>query len=382
MSKVPIQSSFKPEVYNFRSLKKHKTNDESKEEIPEIDRKIICFLRQLNYSTRKIGKLMGVGSSTVSKTWKRKEETGSVKDRKRTGRPRLLLSDDEKEVFDILSSKKGLSASELHFNYTVQKNKHISKETIRNVLRNNNYTSYIKPKKPLLSKDSKAERYKFAEEHLNWTANDWKKVVFSDESKFIRFGCNHRQFYWKHPGDPFQDEYVKGMKAFGGGGVMIWGCITSQGVGHLCCIESNIDSEAYRIILAKELFGTLLQYDLSVDDIIFQQDQAPAHRSGDTKDWLYYRNLEYFDWPPYSPDLNIIEDLWSIIKQRLEKLHEREPAETLDHLWDQVRRIWGMIDINIINNLYESMPERIAAVYKQKGGYICKKMLKESKKES
>ncbi|CAG8764252.1 4246_t:CDS:2, partial [Cetraspora pellucida] len=200
-------------------------NKESKKEIPEADREIICFLKQLNYSTHEIGKLIGVESSTVSKTWKRKEETGSIKDRKRSGRSRILSANDEKELLDILSSKKGLSASELHFNYTTQKNKHISKETIRNVLKNNNYTSYIKPKKPFLSKNSKIERYKFAKDHLNWTANDWKKVIFSDE-----------------------------------------------------------------------------------------------------------------------------------------KL-----AENLEHLWNQVKRIWGTIDINIINNLYESMPERIAAVYKQEG---------------
>ncbi|CAG8549581.1 13574_t:CDS:2 [Dentiscutata heterogama] len=218
MSKVLIQSSFKPEEYNFRSFKKHESNDESKEEIPEVVCEIICFLgKQFNYSTRKIGKLIGAG------------------------RLRLLLPDDEKEVIDILSSKKGISAN---------------------------------------------------------------------ESKFIHFGYNHRQFYWKHLGDPFQDEYVRGTKPFGGGGVMIWGCITSKGVSHLCCIENSIDSEAYHIILAKKLFGTLLQYDLSVNDIIFQQNQAPAHKSGDTKNWLHYRNLEFLDWPPYSPDLNTIEDLW------------------------------------------------------------------------
>ncbi|CAG8711893.1 16772_t:CDS:1, partial [Cetraspora pellucida] len=44
-------------------------------------------------------------------------------------------------------------------------------------------------------------------------------------------------------------------------------------VDHLCYIENILNSEKYCIVLAKELFGTLLQYDLNVNDIIFQQDK-------------------------------------------------------------------------------------------------------------
>ncbi|CAG8699234.1 6120_t:CDS:2, partial [Dentiscutata erythropus] len=91
-----------------------------------------------------------------------------------------------------------------------------------------------------------------------------------------------------------------------------------------------------------------IKYEDGVNDIIFQHDGDSKHRAIDTKNWLYNRNLKFLNWPPYSPDLNIIGNLWGIVKQCLEKLHIQ--------LWEQIKRIWDLIDNNIINNLFESMP--------------------------
>uniref|UniRef100_A0A3B1JZ19 Tc1-like transposase DDE domain-containing protein n=1 Tax=Astyanax mexicanus TaxID=7994 RepID=A0A3B1JZ19_ASTMX len=63
-------------------------------------------------------------------------------------------------------------------------------------------------------------------------------------------------------------------------------------------------------------------------DFIFQQDLAPAHAAKSTKDWFTKKQLEVLAWPANSPDLNVIENLWAIVKR---KIRDRKPT-TLDQL--------------------------------------------------
>ena len=49
-------------------------------------------------------------------------------------------------------------------------------------------------KKPLLRKQIVKKRLKFAREHLNWTPAQWRRVLWTDESKFELFGNKRRVF--------------------------------------------------------------------------------------------------------------------------------------------------------------------------------------------
>ncbi|CAD6191363.1 unnamed protein product [Caenorhabditis auriculariae] len=48
--------------------------------------------------------------------------------------------------------------------------------------------------KPLISEKNRAARVKWAKEHLNWTRQDWNKILWSDESKFLLFGSDGIQW--------------------------------------------------------------------------------------------------------------------------------------------------------------------------------------------
>jgi hypothetical protein len=39
-------------------------------------------------------------------------------------------------------------------------------------------------KKPLVSRRNRLARLAFAREHINWTIHDWKKVLFSGETRY------------------------------------------------------------------------------------------------------------------------------------------------------------------------------------------------------
>jgi len=63
------------------------------------------------------------------------------------------------------------------------------------------------------------------------------------------------------------------------------------------------------------------------------------------------------EWPPNSPDLNPIENIWSYMGNKLND-YEIE-AKDVEELWERLQDIWGSLPINVIHELYESMPQRI-----------------------
>uniref|UniRef100_A0A3B1JA95 Tc1-like transposase DDE domain-containing protein n=1 Tax=Astyanax mexicanus TaxID=7994 RepID=A0A3B1JA95_ASTMX len=93
-------------------------------------------------------------------------------------------------------------------------------------------------------------------------------------------------------------------------------------------------------------------------NFIFQQDLAPAHAAKSTKDWFTKKQLEVLAWPANSPDLNVIENLWAIVKR---KIRDRKPT-TLDQLKQNIATAWETCD-----KLVKSMPRRLKAVIQAKG---------------
>ena len=107
----------------------------------------------------------------------------------------------------------------------------------------------VKQKKPKLINRHVKARYEFAVKYKNWTLDDWKRVIFSDKTIINRFGSDGRSWVWKEQGAPLQEHHVKGTVKFGGGSLMMWGCMTCDGVGYACKIEGNMDAALYTNIL-------------------------------------------------------------------------------------------------------------------------------------
>jgi DDE superfamily endonuclease len=72
-------------------------------------------------------------------------------------------------------------------------------------------------------------------------------------------------------------------------------------------------------------------------------------------------------WPAQSPDLNPIEHLWGVLKRRLAR-HEHPPSG-IHELWERIEDDWEAIPAEECQKLIESMPRRVQAVLKAKGGY-------------
>jgi transposase len=317
-------------------------------------------------STRKISAQLGISRSTVSRI--RKEALPNAKLPSK-GRPRTITLRQETLLIRSLTSGKIDTAvdaqKELFRDHCVN----VSAQTVRNMFKKKGLKSSVKKKKPFLNIKHRRQRLEFARKYQHWTIDDWKRVIFSDETKVCRLGSDGRKWCWKIPGSALQSNLVNPTVKFGGGSIMVWGCMPAKGVGFLAKIDTIMDSNIYCKILEEDLMSTLRYYHLDPQEIVFQHDNDPKHRAKKTQEWLKDNNIEVLDWPAQSPDLNPIENLWSYFKHRLS---DKDSSPTSMHdLWLRMEEEWNLIDANFCAKLIESMPGRIAEVIKAKGGYIC-----------
>ena len=94
---------------------------------------------------------------------------------------------------------------------------------------------------------------------------------------------------------------------------------------------------------------------------------TPSNTSKKAQTWLKDHGFTVMKWPAQSPDLNPIEHLWHHIKMKLRGYEE--PPKGIHELWECVEAEWEKIDAKVCQNLIESMPRRVEAVSKAKGGY-------------
>ncbi len=155
----------------------------------------------------------------------------------------------------------------------------------------------------------------WAKEKKNWTVAQWSKVLFSDESMFyISFG-NEGPRVWRKGGEAHGPSCLKSSVKFAKS-VMIWGAMSSAGVGPLCFLNTNVTAPVYQKMWEHFILPSTDQL-FKDADFIFQQDLAPVHTAKSTKSWLNDHGVGVLDWPANSPDLNPIENLWGIVKRKM-----------------------------------------------------------------
>ena len=241
----------------------------------------------------------------------------------------------------------------------------VSAVTLRRALKNAGLRAREKVEKPKLSLKHIRDRLKFARVHQHWTLDDWKHVVFSDESKIIRFCSDGKSYYWAKDGESLQPRHVKQTVKHGGGNVMVWGCMTYSGGGSVIQVHGKMDQHMYRRILSEELLPTVEEMAYPTDQVVFQHDNDPKHTAKSVKEWLKDQGFSVMVWPAQSPDLNPIEHLWAKVKRDLNKYDS--PPTGLIELYKRIEEVYLNLPKDFFANLYESMPRRMQAVIKAKG---------------
>ncbi len=164
--------------------------------------------------------------------------------------------------------------------------------------------------KPLLNNRQRQNHLAWAKDKKDWTAAEWSKVMFSDESKFcISFG-NQGPRAWRKRGEAQNPRCLRSSVKFPQS-VMVWGAMSSAGVGPLCFLRSKVNTAVYQEVLehfmlpaADQLYGDA--------DFIFHQDLAPAHSAK-------ANTVPVLNWPANSPDF-----LWVIHRKSMGYCEEED----------------------------------------------------------
>ncbi|GFW64109.1 transposable element Tcb1 transposase [Trichonephila clavipes] len=198
----------------------------------------------------------------------------------------------------------------------------VSARTIRRRLQQ----SGLSARRPLLglplTQNHRRLRRKWCDKRRMWAA-EWNEVVFTDESRICLQHHDGRIRVWRHRGER-----------------MLNSCTTT-------------------LVLHQVLWAWLQPY--------FNRIVRDHTWHALLQRFFVNHQIEWFPWLTRSPDLSPVENMWFMVAQRLTQI--TPPAATPDQLWQRVEAAWSAVPQEHIQNLFESMPRRVAAVISNNGGY-------------
>ena len=326
---------------------------------------IVSLRKHAKMSIRDIAAKLNMAKSTVGVIVKKAEDTGNpgALRKGRCGRKRKTTFYDDKVIIRNSVKDPKKNSKDLQRDMA-SAGVNISSSTIRRRLLAVGRTARKPVRKQLLTAAMKTKRLQWARKYAEWTVDEWRKVIFSDEAHFEVHGYRS-VVVRRSKGEPLQAGHIQQAPKHPPK-KMFWGSFTSKGPGRLIKVEGMMNSDRYKAILQTRLLP-VLHRDFPDGDGIFQQDLAPCHTSKQMCTFFEENGLTTLDWPGNSPDLNPIENLLAIIKKRIAKVD----CSTMEKLISAIIRTWYHEEIaKICSTLVDSMPNRVALVIKERGGHI------------
>ena len=380
-----IEEEEKDDDFNINIKGKFKIGKKSFDDMT-LTRCAIVKLSILGYKIKKICEILKIKPSLAWK-WSHFERF------KGKGERKSKFSEEEKKFLcnhadGKISDLEGASSRKLKEIFSEQFNKKISHTTVNSILN----LGLSKPLRIintfLLTKEHEEKRINFAKYVLeNNITSD--KILFTDECRVvlfpkinrstnvIRFNSEDRKMRWK---PEIQQKRANEIPKFEQS-IMIAGGICKYGLTNLVFCSGTQNNFSYKqfLLFMKKDIDKFKEDNKLEDDIIFQQDNAACHTSYESKaaiKILFDKN--YIDWPPNSPDLSPIENVWAILKEKLAK----RKIKNLDELRENILDIWIKFPTSLCEKLCKKFDEKIKLIQQYKGARINKEMLLKKEKNN
>lgn len=290
------------------------------------------------------------------------ERHGNVEDDRRSGRKRKTTAEEDEKIEQEAKETKFTTPRRIRRKLQLD----VSSRTIDRRLQEVGLFGRVARHKKKFSEEEIRKRLAFAEGYKSWTAAQWMKVLFADEKIFWGEGFWGQVFVRRPKGQALNPEYcvhddphpVK---------VNMWGCFCGKGLGYSYIFNENMDGALLKGILGTHLIESAeLHYDVEhAEQWWFLQDNDPKHKSTIVRTWLFNHGIQCLDFPPYSPDLNPIENLWADLARRVEQYQ----CASMEELQDRVAEEWKDTSVAFLRELVQSMPARCQAVIDAKGDH-------------
>ncbi|CAD6196871.1 unnamed protein product [Caenorhabditis auriculariae] len=297
--------------------------------LTDNDKRAIVVGRQNGLTMMTLAGMFGVTKAGISQFLKRQKAQDGSTNSQRTGRPRVTDRNDDRNILKTSRTNPRLTAPairrEVFLEFAISAIR-LDRETTSECCWNHG-------------------KVKWAKEHLNWTRQDWNKILWSDESKFLLFGSDGIQWVRRPIGSRYHPKYQLPTVKHGGGSCMVWGAFSGSGIGPL---------HRNQMLPHLRAMGR---------GSVYQQDNDPKHTSLFVKDWFKSRRVNVMGWPSQSPDLNPIEHLW----EELERRCANKRAKNCNEKFAQLLSEWNQIPMSTIDTLLNSMQRRCQAVIDARG---------------
>jgi DDE superfamily endonuclease len=357
--------------------------------IPEEARFGLLFFHRQTGSVRQAAALAGVSYGAARRWIERHDKTGAMKELPKTGPKRAFSTAAAEKAKELLLDgdfsgstavgrelhRQGLAPRPLHGSTVIR--------AARAAAASHGVAIAAYRGKPVkqLSAPTLAKRLAFAKAHKK---TNWSTVVFSDRKKFLFWypGTKVKRVVWCIQGTRPGAKVSAHPQAFN-----VYAALTPHGMTAVHVVAGtskhsspfttkqgkparNITAGEYREVLHQTLLpeGCKLMGGALGSSWVFQQDNDPTHRAAPQVVQAYNKahgsSIKVLpNWPPSSPDLNPIENVWAIVQARVNK---RGPQTFEDFKAAVIQELKGLSQ-QTINNLYASMKGRIDAVL-SKGG--------------
>jgi len=317
-------------------------------------------MRESGLKSGRIAELMGMPRSTVSTVLTKWRKFGCISTGKPKPRPSKLSARSLRDLGRLILQDRRLSLAALAGTFGVHRN------TIRRHVRLLGFGNRVAARKPYLSVPHRKQRLAFARKYRHWTVEDWKNIIWTDESSFELGKDCRRIRVWRKTHERYEDHCLAPTFKSGRSSVMVWGAFTGFDKSPLVFMPQGerTANDFVNNVYEGTLSGFFFMHD-APQKLILMEDGAPVHRAKAPQLWRQAYGIPKLQWPPNSPDLNPIENLWKMVKDLLR--YYKKPRNK-EEMMQTIQAVWDDVSLEQLQKLIATMPNRIQAVISTRGG--------------